>query len=287
MPSQAQKHISKAQRKLAVGWVREELEQGVAKGDIGAQRRRDDFEEFQGDEAGDWQMAIPWMEGGDLHMSDVEEMYNYVLAFGGMLPADLIPQGLGDLPTVPEGEHAEDVQLQRVVLLRDHLDKILESDNPSAKNPRREIHDRIVGVCAAMQRNVGIQLVVEDRGYDWGAGGDEHHRPDMTAVGGVGQSWVEDVTLMRWARVAKMHAKKDASLEETRAGEAMKVEAYRKLMARENEKRDDVGLERDEFKPLAFAARTGKWGETMREVWRELEEAGKRKGMSADMWANM
>ena len=28
MPSQAQKHISKAQRKLAVGWVREELEQG-------------------------------------------------------------------------------------------------------------------------------------------------------------------------------------------------------------------------------------------------------------------
>ena len=82
----------------------------------------------------------------------------YVLAFGGMLPADLIPQGLGDLPAVPEGEHAEDVQLQRVVLLRDHLDKILESDNPSAKNPRREIHDRIVGVCAAMQRNVGIQL---------------------------------------------------------------------------------------------------------------------------------
>lgn len=39
--------------------------------------------------------------------------------------------------------------------------------------------------------------------------------------------------------------------------------AYRKLMARENEKRDEVGLERDEFKPLAFAARTGKWGETM------------------------
>jgi len=67
----------------------------------------------------------------------------------------------------------------------------------------------------------------------------------------------------------------------------MKLEAYRKLMARENEKRDEVGLERDEFKPLAFAARTGKWGERMREVWRELEEAGKRKGMSADMWAHM
>ena len=38
----------------------------------------------------------------DLHMSDVEEMYNYVLAFGGMLPADLIPQGLDDLPAVPK-----------------------------------------------------------------------------------------------------------------------------------------------------------------------------------------
>ena len=50
-------------------------------------------------------------------MSDVEEMYNYVLAFGGILPADLIPQELGELPVVSQGEHADAVKLTRVVML--------------------------------------------------------------------------------------------------------------------------------------------------------------------------
>ena len=55
-------------------------------------------------------------------------------------------------------------------------------------------------------------------------------------------------------------------------------------MERENGRKDEVGVERGEFMPLAFAARTGKWGEKARGLFKRLEEEGKRKGISADQW---
>ena len=55
---------------------------------------------------------------------------------------------------------------------------------------------------------------------------------------------IQGVSDMRNA--VQYYSTEDASLEETRAAEEMKVKVYRKVMARGNEKRDEVGLERDE-----------------------------------------
>ena len=59
---------------FSLRFAKEELDPGGAGSHWGAGVIADGFEEYQDDEAGDWQMATPWMEGGDLHVSDVEEM---------------------------------------------------------------------------------------------------------------------------------------------------------------------------------------------------------------------
>ena len=35
-----------------------------------------------------WMQALAWMEGGEMHMDDLEELHIYLLAFGGELPKD-------------------------------------------------------------------------------------------------------------------------------------------------------------------------------------------------------
>ena len=64
--------------------------------------------------------ALPWMEGGEIHMDDLEELHNYVLAFGGELPKDATPPGL----VLPTGTTVA-TRLLRVERTRDHLDKII------------------------------------------------------------------------------------------------------------------------------------------------------------------
>ena len=57
-----------------------------------------------------------------------------------------------------------------------------EAEISHRKKSRTEVHDTMVRVWAAMQQNVGMECVVEDRGWDWGAGGRKHHRPDMAVL---------------------------------------------------------------------------------------------------------
>ena len=85
--------MSLSRKKLVIVEVGEAFKVAAQAGDVGAARRQRDFEEFQVEHGGDWLVAAPWMEDGELHMGSVEEMYNYVLRMGGTLPAPLIPTG--------------------------------------------------------------------------------------------------------------------------------------------------------------------------------------------------
>ena len=73
MPTRAKKHISKAQRVIALQRIGRQMEAAAMahiNGDLeetGAKRRLDDFEEFQVEDAGAWMQALPWMEGGEMH----------------------------------------------------------------------------------------------------------------------------------------------------------------------------------------------------------------------------
>ena len=92
MPPQAQRHLSKAQKRIAVKQVRVKMKREVYEKKMGATRRLADLDEYEAaDGSGAYYDAVPWMEGGEMNVPDVEELYNYVLMYGGELPMALIP----------------------------------------------------------------------------------------------------------------------------------------------------------------------------------------------------
>ena len=132
---------------------------------------------------------------------------------------------------------------------------------------------QLVRLFVTMQKNVGMDNgVAEDRLWDY-YGREKHHRPDITCEGPRGERVIEDV-LLRWGRVATLHEKKDASKVETEAGESFKRGEYTEAMARQEGD--------DRFMPLAFAARTGAWGQAAKNLWNEMMTMAKAKGIGAD-----
>ena len=56
----------------------------MREGEVGAAQRLFAFHEYTAEHSGDWVLAQPWMEDGELCMSSIEELYNFVLRFGAL-----------------------------------------------------------------------------------------------------------------------------------------------------------------------------------------------------------
>ena len=82
MPTRAQNMISKSTRAVEFARVRSDFEAQVREGEVGAAQRLFAFHEYTAEHSGDWVLAQPWMEDGELCMSSIEELYNFVLRSG-------------------------------------------------------------------------------------------------------------------------------------------------------------------------------------------------------------
>ena len=68
LPTQAQRQISKAQKRLAMVELEEGLIDRHNQGMAGATLQLQDSRENKYPGCGGWLMAIPWMESGELHL---------------------------------------------------------------------------------------------------------------------------------------------------------------------------------------------------------------------------
>ena len=287
MPSQAQRVISKSTKKLVIVEVGEAFKVAAQAGGVGAARRQRDFEEFQVEHGGDWLVAAPWMEDGELHMGSVEEMYNYVLRMGGTLPAPLIPTGFE-----PEHDDTTEGKLGHVESLMNHLDTLVRggADNVAVKREHTETHNRIQLLWYAMARSCGCGNVkMEDVAFDRGPAGREggHHRPDLTFVleSLIHETWayVGDVGL-KWARARDKHTAATAGKMEAAEVTKDKSKNYSSGLKRVNKLRKENQLPEVQLRILAFAANSGAWGEDTERLWSEMCEAAKGMSESADLW---
>ena len=114
-----------------------------------------------------------------MNVPDVEELYNYVLMYGGELPTALIPTGLGAELPVPCTEEAK---LTRVVMIRRHLDHIVESNLAAVSKVRTKTHNKVQKIWMALLKNVGAaETDWENRAWDMGKH-KSHRRPDITTT---------------------------------------------------------------------------------------------------------
>ena len=171
-----------------------------------------------------------------MNVPDVEELYNYVLMYGGELPTALIPTGLGAELPVPCTEEAK---LTRVVMIRRHLDHIVESNLAAVSKVRTKTHNKVQNISVAMLKNVGAEgTVLEPRAWDMGKH-EKHHRPDINTTLPCGKK-VLDVKLV-WARCTKQHLAAEASKKETEAVEAICHKEYSEGMERVNARQREIG----------------------------------------------
>jgi hypothetical protein len=280
MPPQAQRHLSKAQKRIAVKQVRVQMKREAYEKKMGATRRLADFDEYEAaDGSGAYYDAVPWMEEGEMNVPDVEELYNYVLMYGGELPTALIPTGLG--AELPE-PRTEEAKLTRVVMIRRHLDHIVESNLAAVSKVRTKTHDKVQNISVAMLKNVGAEgTVLEPRAWDMGKH-EKHHRPDINTILPCGKK-VLDVKLV-WARCTKQHLAAEASKKETEAVEATCHKEYSEGMERVNARQREIGGQEEEMICMAFAARTGGWGADAKGLWEKLVVMAKDKGEEADLY---
>ena len=66
MPTRAQHMMSKSTRAVEFARVRSGFEAQVSDGEVGAAQRLFAFHEYTAEHSGDWVMAQPWMEDGEL-----------------------------------------------------------------------------------------------------------------------------------------------------------------------------------------------------------------------------
>ena len=84
--------------------------------------------------------------------------------YGGELPTALIPTGLDNALPVPRTEEAK---LTRVMMVRRHLDHIVESNLAAVSKVRTKTHNKVQNISMAMLKNVGAEgTVLEPRAWD-------------------------------------------------------------------------------------------------------------------------
>ena len=104
-----------------------------------------------------------------------------------------------------------------MVMIRRHLDHIVESNLAAVSKVRTKTHNKVQNISVAMLKNVGAEgTVLEPRAWDMGKH-EKHHRPDINTTLPCGKK-VLDIKLV-WARCTKQHLAAEASKKETEAVE--------------------------------------------------------------------
>tara|TARA_B110000495_G_scaffold104443_1_gene90257 strand:+ start:397 stop:3708 length:3312 start_codon:yes stop_codon:yes gene_type:complete len=291
LPTQAQRQISKAQKRLAMVELEDGLIDRHNQGVAGATLQLQDFGENKYPGCGGWLMAIPWMESGELHLSNAAMLFNFVFAFGGVLPKDMIPprecqcnctDPLAELPLLMADDR---VHIDHVERIRDRIDHVVRAcQAPRVKKIETRTHNAIQRDLQAMMKTAGADNVrLEPRDYDAAVKTKDHHRPDVVYWDQVeGTEFYHDLKIA-WRLGTKVAPPQDAGINAAREVEASCKNSYKGCEAREEARAKRFGTKATKFDPITIAI-GGAHGPKMGELLRRMQKLSKRKAASAELY---